>query len=71
MVEAGCRQHIYEGKVRVWELMRLGKGTENLAEDNRLFIGLSGNTKLWYGRKKVSSRLRKSVKLDEGREIMS
>lgn len=70
MVAVGCRQHIIGGKGRVWEPMRLGKGTENLAEDNRLLIGLSGNTMLWDGCKKVSSRLRKSVKLDEGREIM-
>lgn len=49
--------------------MRLEKATENLAEDNRLLIGLTGNTKLWNECRKVSSRLRKSVKQDEGREI--
>lgn len=47
MVAVGCRQYMIGGKGRVWEPMRLGKGTENLAEDNRLLIGLSGNTKLW------------------------
>lgn len=49
MVAVRCRQRMIRGRGRVWESMKLGKGTENLAEDNTLLIGLSGNTKLWDG----------------------